>query len=94
MLDIGPAKIYGLRIRKGGNMSYGAKKKRIVNGEEVSEQVYQEMLSDDLIREKKPTPAPAQPEEEDSLFEKIKKKLKGPNLGETITNSIKKRNNS
>lgn len=75
-------------------MSYGAKKKRIVNGEEVSEEVYQDMISDDLIREKKPSPAPAQPKEEDSLFEKIKKKIKGPSLGETITNSIKKRNNS
>jgi hypothetical protein len=71
-------------------MSYGAKKKRIVNGEEVSEQVYQEMLSDDLIREKKPTPAPAQPEEEDSLFEKIKKKIGKPNLGETIGKNIQK----
>lgn len=91
MLDIGPAKIYGLRIRKGGNMSYGAKKKRIVNGEEVSEQVYQEMLSDDLLpKERRPAPAPAQPEEEDSLFEKIIKKIKGPSLGETISKNIKK----
>jgi ribosomal protein S6E (S10) len=71
-------------------MSYGVKKKRIVNGEEVSEQVYQEMLSDDLIREKKTTPAPAQPEEEDSLFEKIKKKIGKPNLGETIGKNIQK----
>ena len=69
-------------------MSYGAKKKRIVNGEEVSEEVYQEMVNDDLVREKRPAPAPAQPEEEDSLFEKIKKKIGKPNLGETIGKNI------
>ena len=71
-------------------MSYGAKKKRIVNGEEVSEEVYQEMVNDDLVREKRPAPAPAQPEEEDSLFEKIKKKIGKPNLGEAIGKNIQK----
>jgi ribosomal protein S6E (S10) len=71
-------------------MSYGAKKKRIVNGEEVSEEVYQEMVNDDLVREKRPAPAPAQPEEEDSLFEKIKKKIGKPHLGETIGKNIQK----
>jgi ribosomal protein S6E (S10) len=72
-------------------MSYGAKKKRIVNGEEVSEQVYQEMLSDDLLpKERRPAPAPAEPEEEDSLFEKIKKKIGKPHLGEAIGKNIQK----
>lgn len=69
-------------------MSYGAKKKRIVNGEEVSEDVYQAMINDDLIREKRPTPTPTEPEDE-SLFEKIKKKIGKPNLGETIGKNIR-----
>jgi ribosomal protein S6E (S10) len=69
-------------------MSYGTKKKRTVNGEEVSEDVYQAMIHDDLIREKPRNPAPAEPEEGESLFEKIKRKIGKPNLGETIGKNI------
>jgi len=54
-------------------MSYGAKKKRIVNGEEVSEQVYQEMLSDDLLPKER---RPALYSDSKPKFRKIKKKIK------------------